>query len=240
MSSAAPILRCLVLDDEPFAVELLSDDIRKIPFLQLINTSSSPTQALALLKEQPVDLLFLDIQMPVMKGTDLLRALPAPPLVIMTTAYDHYAVEGFELNVVDYLVKPIPFDRFQKAVQRAYELYCLKNPAAAVPAEPASIFVYAEYKEVKILLSDILYIEGLKDYVKIFIDGQTRPVLTRMNLKAMEARLPEHQFCRIHNSYIISLSRIDGVQKSQLFIGTLAIPIGDKFADTFRKRYHGT
>lgn len=229
-------MRCLAVDDEPFALKLMADEIAKVPFLNLVAACSSPVQAFEKLQIGKIDLLFLDIQMPVVTGTQFLRTLANPPLVIFTTAYEQYALEGFELNVIDYLMKPIPFDRFQKAVNKAYEHFRLRQ-GAPPSGEKASFFIRAEYKEVKIYMDDILYVEGLKDYVKIFLQSQPRPILTRLNLKAMEAKLPSQQFCRIHNSFIVALSKIEASQKSQVFIAQKPIPIGEKYADEFIKRY---
>ena len=231
-------IRCIAIEDEPYALQLLADDISKVPFLQLRQTFSTPMEGLAYLQQESVDLIFLDIQMPVLKGTEFLRSLPNPPLVIFTTAFEQYALEGYELKVVDYLVKPIPFDRFLKAVNRAQELFALrKNHVPAPPQTDSFFFVHSEYKEIKIFHRDIVYIEGLKDYVKIFMTSQPKPVLTRLNLKAIETKLPEDQFSRIHNSYIVSLSKITSTQKLQLFLGQRMIPIGDRYADEFRKKY---
>jgi DNA-binding LytR/AlgR family response regulator len=228
-------LRCVAIDDEPFAIKILADDIGKVPFLNLVSTFASALEALEFLKNNPVDLLFLDIQMPILKGTEFLRSLQNPPMVIFTTAYQQYALEGFELNVVDYLMKPIPFDRFLKGVNKAYDQFVLRRSKAE--SSDSFFFVHSEYKEIKILCNDILYVEGLKDYVKIFLRSQTRPVLTRLNLKGIESKLPAAQFCRIHNSFIVSLSKINSSQKQQVFIGDIAIPIGDRYADDFRKKY---
>jgi DNA-binding LytR/AlgR family response regulator len=163
-------------------------------------------------------------------------------MVIFTTAYEEYALEGFELDVVDYLMKPIPFDRFLKAVNKAYHQFQLQQGAATDvgPIPDPFFFVHSEYKEIKIFFDDILYIEGLKDYVKIFLINQPRPILTRLNLKAIEAKLPPQRFTRIHNSFIVSLSKIESSQKSQVFIRQQAIPIGDKYAAEFRKKYMST
>ncbi len=229
-------LRCIAVDDEPFALKLIEDDISKIPFLKLIATCPSTAVANEYLKTENIDLMFLDIQMPGQTGTEFLRTLQNPPMVIMTTAYDHYAVEGFELDVVDYLVKPIPFDRFTKAANKAYDLFMLRGSETTV-AEGPFFFVRAEYKEIKVFINDVLYVEGLKDYVKIFLQSQSRPILTRLNLKAMESKLPMELFCRIHNSFIVSLSKIESFQKSQVFLGEKAIPIGDKYAAEFLKKY---
>ena len=229
-------MRCLAVDDEPFALRLIADDIQKVPFLELVKSCTAPLEALDYLQKNNVDLLFLDIQMPVLKGTEFLRTLKDPPLVILTTAFEQYALEGFELNVVDYLVKPVPFERFLKAVNRAQEQYVLRNKPPE-KKESSFLFVHSEYKELKIFYHNILYVEGLKDYVKIFLNTQARPIMTRLNLKAIESKLPEDQFCRVHNSYIVQLSKITSTQKSQLFIKDIAIPIGDKFAGDFIKKY---
>jgi DNA-binding LytR/AlgR family response regulator len=230
----ASSLRCLAVDDEPFALKLMGDDIAKVPFLKVAGLCSSTKEAADQLKKNAVDLLFLDIQMPGQTGTQFLRTLSNPPMVIFTTAFEKYALEGFELDVIDYLVKPIPFERFLKAVNKAREQFDGKKNHVSVDT---FFFVRAEYKEIKIFFDDILYVEGLKDYVKIFLASQPRPVMTRMNLKAIEARLPSQLFCRIHNSFIIPFSKIGSFQRSQVFIGQTAIPVGDKYADAFRRKY---
>jgi DNA-binding LytR/AlgR family response regulator len=233
-------MRCIAVDDEPFALRLIADDIRKVPFLELIKTFSSSLEALEFIKKESVDLLFLDIQMPVLKGTAFLRSLEKSPLVIITTAYEQYALEGFELNAVDYLVKPIPFERFLKAVNRAHDQFILINGKQETKTSDPFFFVHAEYKEIKIFTNQIRYIEGLKDYVKIFLNTQSRPVLTRLNLKAIEKKLPAEQFARVHNSYIVSLSKITATTKSQIFISDAVIPVGDKFFTDFESKYRST
>jgi DNA-binding LytR/AlgR family response regulator len=232
------ILKCVAVDDEPFALKLIEDDISKIGFLKLLKTFSSPTEALSFLRKEQVDLIFLDVQMPVLRGTDFIRQLENRPMVIFTTAYEQYAVEGFELEVIDYLVKPILFDRFVKAVNKAREQFQLRT-SSSEKTDPGFFFVHSEYKEIKIFLDSIQYIEGLKDYVKIYLQNQQRPILTRLNLKAIEAKLPHEKFCRVHNSFIVPFSKITSIQKSQIFLGSQSIPIGEKFSDEFRKRFKG-
>jgi DNA-binding LytR/AlgR family response regulator len=229
------ILKCVAVDDEPFALKLIEGDISKISFLKLLKTFSSPTEALSFLRKEPVDLIFLDVQMPVLRGTDFIRQLETRPMVIFTTAYDQYAVEGFELEVIDYLVKPILFDRFLKAANKAREEFRLRSSDRKT--DFGFFFVHSEYKEIKIFFDSIQYIEGLKDYVKVYLQNQQRPILTRLNLKAIEAKLPHEKFCRVHNSFIVPFSKITSIQKSQIFLGSQSIPIGEKFADEFRKRY---
>jgi DNA-binding LytR/AlgR family response regulator len=228
-------MTCIAIDDEPFALKLIADDIAKLPFLELKGMLSSPIDALLVIQREQVDLMFVDIQMPVLTGTQFLRTLKNAPMVIFTTAYEQYALEGFELNVIDYLMKPIPFDRLLRAANKAHALFKLKN--ASAPQEPGFFFVHAEYKEIKLFYDDVLYVEGLKDYVKIFTSKQVYPILTRMNLKAIETKLPAAQFARIHNSFIVSLNKIKSFQRSQVFIGNVSIPIGEKYSEEFRKRY---
>lgn len=221
-------IRCIAIDDEPFALEILADDIQKIPYLVLVGKFSSPIEALNILKG--VDLIFLDIQMPTLTGTQFLRTLENPPLVIFTTAYQQYALEGFDLKVVDYLLKPIPFERFQQATDRALELFSLKNPQ---PQDRHSFIIYSEYKQIKIFSDEILYIEGLKDYVKIYLKSQSKPILTRLNLKGIEAKLPKMGFCRVHYSFLVALSQVSSFQKNKLFINETEIPIGARFYEEF-------
>lgn len=226
-------LRCIAVDDEPFALEILADDILKIPFLALENTYSNAKDGEKRIKEGGIDLLFLDIQMPILRGTDFLRGLENPPLVIFTTAYEQYALEGFELNVVDYLLKPIPFDRFKTAAERAWERFVMQQQD--VPQARSHVFVFSEYQKIKIFTDEILYIEGLKDYVKIYITNRDKPILTRLNLKKIETLLPKTGFCRVHQSFIVSLSKITSFQKSKMQIGKVEIPIGERFLAGFEE-----
>lgn len=233
-------LNCIAIDDEPFALEIMADDIQKVPFLNLIGTFSNPLDAWELIKQGKVDLIFLDIQMPTLTGTQFLRTLPTPPMVIFTTAYQQYALEGYDLDVIDYLLKPIPFERFLKAVNKAQERFQMnvKENIELITEEATFFFIYVEYKQIKIYFDDILYIEGLKDYVKIFLKTQTKPLLTRLNLKSIEAKLPVQQFYRVHNSYLVSLEKITSFKKTKLYIEKQEIPIGKKYAESFVQKYH--
>ncbi len=235
MSEASKI-KCLVVDDEPFALRLMQGEIKKISFLECVGACSSAKAAIPFI-EKGIDLLFLDIQMPNLTGIQFLRSLKNPPMVIITTAYEKYALDGFELDVIDYLMKPIIFDRFVKAVNKARELFLLR---VAKPLNAGQTFVVnANYKKVKIFCDDVLYIEGLKDYVKIFIESSPKAILTRMNLKGMEAILPSSQFSRIHNSFIVNLRKITSFQKNQVFIDKKSLPVGEKFASAFEVKYRG-
>lgn len=236
------MIRCLVVDDEPLALNILEDYIAKMPFLQLVKATTNPIEALTLVQSGEADLVFLDVQMPELTGIQFLKIANGKAKVILTTAYPQYALEGYELDVVDYLLKPIAFDRFYKAVQKAQGII---NPAAAAitPAPAAApvqqqpdflsdfIFVKTEHKIQKLYLHDILFIEGLKDYISIFTTNER--IITLQNMKKMEDALPEKHFIRVHRSYIVSLDKIDSIERSRIFIGDKIIPVGDTYRDDF-------
>jgi DNA-binding LytR/AlgR family response regulator len=229
------MIRCIAVDDEMLALELIEDNIKKVPFLELVKSCRSAMEAIELMRSEPVDLVFLDIQMPDITGIQMLRSMHSKPLVIFTTAYSNYAREGFDLDVIDYLLKPYSFERFLKAVNKAHEYMTLhervmtKAAAREVAATANFLFVKADYKLYKINLSDILYIEGLKDYVKIYISD--KPIVTQMSMKALEDRLPAHDFVRVHRSFIVAFSKIDFIQKHMLTIGKKEIPISEHYRD---------
>lgn len=222
-------MNCVLVDDESPALQLLEDNVRQIPYLNIIAVLRNPLQLLDLLKEQQVDLIFLDIQMPGISGLELLKSIQNPPMVILVTAYAEHALDGFNLDVVDYLVKPVPFSRFVKAVEKARTLFTARQPQQKlVQPEDDHFFVNANYALVKVKLNDITYIEGLKDYVKINIAGGS-PVITRMGLKSVEERLSSDRFMRVHRSYIIAVDKIESIQKSQLVIAGFEVPIGEGY-----------
>lgn len=226
------MMRCMVVDDESLVRELLEDNIRQIPFLQWVKSCKNALEATEALQTIPVDLLFLDIQMPRVNGLQFLQALTNPPLVILVTAYEQYALEGFNLHVADYLLKPFTFERFLRACNRAHELFGLQqqtSPTAPPPAVPADFFVNVEYALVKIVVDDIQYIEGVKDYIKIYLQSVTRPVLTRMTLKAMEERLPPPAFIRTHKSFLVAVSKITTIKRDLVCIGDKEIPVSGSY-----------
>lgn len=229
-------MRCIAIDDEPLNLELLTDSIERVPYLQLVGSYTDPVEALSAQQQQPVDLVFLDIQMPGISGLQLIQSLPHPPMFILVTAYEKYALEGYSLNVIDYLVKPFSLDRFLKACSKALELYQLRNGSAA-KTEADYFFVNVEYSMQKVVYADIVYIEGLKDYIKIHLNSSTRPVVSRMSLKALEEQLP-HTFLRIHKSYIVSKNFITSVRRNTLFLGTVELPIGESYKDAVDKVVH--
>jgi DNA-binding LytR/AlgR family response regulator len=202
--------------------------------LELVATCTSAEKASPFLASG-VDLLFIDVQMPNLTGIQFLRSLENPPLVIITTAYDQYALEGFEVNAVDYLMKPVLFDRLLRAANKAKEIFLGRQ--VQNPEKRPFFFVRSSYKEVKIYCDEVLYIEGLKDYVKIFTASQPHAILTRQNLKAMEALLPPGIFVRLHNSFIVNISKISMFQKAHVFVGKTVIPIGEKFSMKFEEQF---
>lgn len=227
------MIRCIAIDDEPLALELLQDNISKLPFLQLVAACDNAIEALQVMEQQQVDLVFLDIQMPGLTGLQLIQSMTVKPMFILITAYEKYALEGFNLNVVDYLVKPAALDRFIKACYKAKELFELKQAAkeSAGAVNPEYFFVNVEYSQVKITIADIMYIEGLKDYIKIHLKSTSRPVITRMPMKTIEDQLPAKQFIRVHKSYIVSVAFISAVRKTSVFIDSLELPVSDHYRD---------
>jgi len=230
------MIRCLIIDDEALALDLLEDNIRKVAFLELAGRCKSGFEAMELLQKEKADLVFLDIQMPDISGIQFLKSLRQKPLVIFTTAYEKYALEGFELDVIDYLLKPFSFERFLKAVNKAQD-YLGFAKKTVIPEKdtlsktPDYLFVKADYKLIKIDLKDILYIEGLKDYIKIY-NGE-KPVITLLSMKAIEEKLPSADFFRIHRSYIVNLRKIRFVQRHIVTIGEKEIPIGENYRESF-------
>ena len=231
---------CIIVEDEPLARNLLTDYVKKVPFLKLVQACSNPMDALEVLRNNPVDILFLDIQMPEITGITFLKILQKKPLVILTTAYSEYAIESYELDVVDYLLKPITFDRFLKAVDKASQRLRTTSDVTSTPAERTEtestqsfVFVKDGTKLVKVNFDDILYVEGLKDYVTIHTRQQK--VVSLQRLKSLEMQLPADKFIRIHHSYIIALKAIDAIHKGEVQIGTAFIPISDSYRKTFKE-----
>jgi two-component system, LytTR family, response regulator len=245
-------IRCLALDDEPLALDILANYIQKMPSLTLVATCTEPLEALSLIQQGKVDLLFLDIQMPMLTGIQFLRVMNGKCKTILTTAYSEFALEGYEYDVIDYLLKPISFERFLKSINKTIEQLAVNSNQLAVSILPVLessqssdnqivvansqldfIFVKTEYKIQKVNLSDILYIEGLKDYVSIFTT--TERILSLQTMKKMEESLPSNRFVRVHKSYIISLEKIESIERQRITIGKNIIPVGDSFQKDFMK-----
>ena len=227
-------INCLVIDDEPVALDLLEHFISKVYFLNLVKKCQNAIEAMQILEENQVDLLFLDINMPGLNGIQFLKSIISRPAVIFTTGYKEYALEGYELDVVDFLLKPFDFERFLKAVNKAGNFLSktAKQPVTC-PKPQQYIFIKADYKLLKVNVDDILFVEGLKDYIKIYT--RQRLFLTLMSMTSIEVKLPSDQFCRIHRSYIISLSKIDSVSRHRVTIGEKFIPI----SMPYRERFYG-
>lgn len=229
-------IRCLIVDDEPPAREIIRRYIEQIPSLQLLGECSNAIEAFTLLQQQPVDLLFLDIRMPQLNGNDFLKALKNPPKVIFTTAYSEYALEGYELDAIDYLMKPIPFDRFLKSVNKAYQHTSAKteiHPASEEKKNDPFVYFRADRKMVKVMLQDIIYIESMKDYVKVFTKSGT--IITKQSISSVEAMLPERSFIRTHRSFIISLDKIKSFTSELIEIDKTEIPIGKLYRNGVMK-----
>lgn len=234
----APLIKCLLVDDEPLARDVLRRYIDMLPTLQCCGECGNAIEAMSFLQQHPVDLLFLDIHMPQLKGIDLLKILSHPPRVILTTAYAEYAVEGYDLDIVDYLLKPIQFERFLKAVGRAFQHVRQGDegqtpPVAEEAKKEAYIYLRADRKMVKVLLQDILYIESMKDYIKVFTIGGT--IITKQSITAMEAMLPENAFIRTHRSFIASVDKIRSFTSELIEIEKAEIPIGKLYRNSVLK-----
>lgn len=234
------IIKCAIVDDEPLAVELLASYVNKIPFLELCGKYTNATDALHGINEQPVDLMFLDIQMPELNGLELSKMVPESTRIVFTTAFDRYAVDSFRVNALDYLLKPISYADFLEASNKAMQWFQLVQQneqqvaAPAVEEEPRSIFVKSEYKLLQINLDDIRYIEGLKDYVKIYTEQSPHPILSLMNMKAIEQLLPTSRFIRVHRSFIVQKSKIREIERNRIVFGDVYIPIGDSYKQAFQ------
>ena len=226
-------LSCAIIDDEPLAVELMESYVRKTPFLELQGSFGSGVAAFGMLRDRPVDLLFCDIQMPGLNGVEFSRMLPADTRVIFTTAFSRYAVEGFRVNAVDYLLKPISYADFLAAAQKALEWFELKRRAGAPADDLRSIFVKTEYRLRQIELERSLYIEGLKDYVKIHVEDEPHPVLSLMSLKSLEEQLPADRFIRVHRSYIVQPAKIRTIERNSIVFGRERIPISENYRQAF-------
>ncbi|MBQ2075193.1 MAG: response regulator transcription factor [Muribaculaceae bacterium] len=228
-------IKCAIIDDEPLAVELLVSYVKKIPFMELNGKYSNAVDAMKGIAENPVDIVFLDIQMPELNGLELSRMLPETTRVVFTTAFEQYALDGYRINALDYLMKPISYAEFLEACNKALQWYkMVRQVEEPKAAEATSIFVKSEYKLLQIDLDDIRYIEGLKDYVKIYTEQSPHPILSLMNMKAIEQMLPSSRFIRVHRSFIVQKSKIREIDRNRIvYDKDLYIPIGDSYKQAF-------
>jgi DNA-binding LytR/AlgR family response regulator len=223
------MINCLIIDDEPLALDILRSYIEKVPFLKLEAAYNEPFEALQHLNNNRIDLLFLDIHMPDINGIDFFKSLHKKPEVIFTTAYSEYATEGFNLQAIDYLLKPIPLERFVASVNRAKDYIDFQNNKTNTDKE--YFFINASYKIHKIFFKDIIYMEGLKDYTKIYLEAVPNPLLVLQNLKYFEEFLPKDDFIRVHRSYITSIKKLNTITRKLVTIGNVSMPVSDHYRD---------
>ncbi|MDY6413238.1 MAG: LytTR family DNA-binding domain-containing protein [Bacteroidales bacterium] len=230
------MIRCIAIDDEPLALQQMESYISKIPYLELVAKCQCATDAKSIIDNDKVDAIFCDINMPGLNGLDFVKSLKNPPMVVFTTAYSEYAIDGFKLDAVDYLLKPFGLDDFRKATEKIKKRYDAQRMLQEVSQvdEDDAIFLKTEYKIVRINVSDIHYVEAMSEYLRIYIDGATRPIIVLMSMKKMEERLPSSSFMRVHRSFIINLKKIKEVSKNRISLGEdVDVPIGDSYRDNF-------
>jgi two-component system, LytTR family, response regulator LytT len=230
------MIKTIAIDDEPLALQLVNGYISKTPFLELAASFDNPLDAMEYLKDYPADLIFLDIHMPDLTGIEFIRILENRPKIIFTTAYEKYALEGFKLEAVDYLLKPFSYEEFLKASQKAEKLINLeKTGSHEIEANNEFLFLKSEYKIRRINFNDINYIEGLKDYVKVFLHNEPKPILSLNSLKLLETKLPGSKFMRVHRSFIVNLEKIETIDRSRIVFGKVYIPVSDQYKEKFQE-----
>lgn len=231
------MMDCIAIDDEPLALGLLKDNISKVPFLNLVAGCNNAFEAMETMEKQSVDLVFIDIQMPGLTGLQLIASLEKKPLVIFITAYKQYAVESYDLDVVDYLVKPVALERFIKACNRAKELYKLKSAKDSEQgkAEPDHFFVNVDYSRMKVKFDDIIWMKGYGDYIKFHLKSADHPLVVRTSFKDLEMELPQNKFLRIHKSYVVAIDAITAIRKNSIFLGEKELSIGETFRESVEK-----
>lgn len=230
------MIRTIAIDDEPLALQLVTGYIKKTPFLELVEAFDNPLSAMEYIGKNDVDLIFLDIQMPDLPGTEFAKNLNGETRFIFTTAFEKYALDGFRLDAVDYLLKPFGYDEFLASAEKARKLFDLEKKAnTSISANNNFLFLKADYKIRRINYDDILYIEGLKDYIKIYLKGETKPVISHCSLKLLESKLPESNFMRIHRSFIVNLNCVSLVDRFRIVFGNEYLPVSDQYKEKFQK-----
>jgi len=230
------MITTIAIDDEPLALQLVTSYIEKTPGLKLLGKFDNPVDASEFLIDKNVDLIFVDIQMPDLSGIEFTRLLEKGPKVIFTTAFEKYALEGYKLEIVDYLLKPFSYEEFLVAIQKVQRLMRLEQRATIkVDANNEFLFLKSDYKIKRINFNDILYIEGLKDYVKVYTQNNSKPLLSLTSLKLLESKLPESKFMRIHRSFIVNLEKIDTIERSRIVFGKEYIPVSDQYKERFQE-----
>ncbi len=234
------VLKCIAVDDEPLALRLVETFIEQTPFLELITTCDNAVEAMGIIRETKPDVVFLDINMPNLTGMELARLIqdqPGPlPKIVFTTAYNHYAIEGYRVNAVDYLLKPFSYEEFLRASTKVLQLHeeANNNQFQNIAADDEFIFLKVEYQWVRISLKDICYIESLKDYVKVHLEDSQKALLSLISLKALEEKLPSSKFMRVHRSFIVSLDKISAISKNSIFIDKIEITVGEQYKEAFK------
>ncbi len=230
------MIQTIAIDDEPLALQLVTGYIQKTKFLNFLGGFDNPVSAMEFLESHPVDLVFLDIQMPDLIGTEFVRNLQKNPKIIFATAYEKFALEGFKLEAVDYLLKPYGYEEFMIAVQKARKLIEMEQwQMNHIESNDKFLFLKSKYKIIRINFDDILYIEGLKDYVKVFLRNEPKPVLSINSLKTLEAKLPASKFLRIHRSFIVNLDRVETVERFRIVFGKVYVPVGEQYKEKFQQ-----
>jgi len=226
-------INCLIVDDEPLALDLLEGYVLKTPFLKLVSRCNSAFKAIEVLEQEHIDLIFLDIQMPELNGLELSRSLQNGPKIIFTTAFEQYALEGFKVEALDYLLKPISYPEFLNSANKAKRWFEMANNQSP-EIKPETLFVKSEYKLVQIELKQVLFIEGVKDYVKFHLDNDEKSIMSLMSMKLLEEKLPVQQFMRVHRSYIVNLDKIKTIERNRIIFGKNYIPVSDNYKDKFQ------
>jgi len=230
------MIRTIAIDDEPLALQLLTGCIKKTPFLELVGEFDNPFSAMEFLNRETVDLMFLDIQMPDLTGTEFVKVLKDGPKLVFVSAYEKYALESFKLDAIDYILKPYSYEEFLQAALKAQRLINLESRnQEQIGFSTDFLFIKTDYKVRRIRFDNILYIEGLKDYIKVYITGEPKPILSIGSLKTMEAKLPSSKFMRIHRSFIVNLEKIETIERSRIIFGKEYIPIGDQYKEKFQE-----
>lgn len=227
-------LKCAIIDDEPLAAGLLESYAKKTPFLELTGVFGSAVQAMGSLRQQPVDLLFLDIQMPELSGMEFAKLVPSTTKIIFTTAFGQYAIEGYKVQAIDYLLKPISYEEFLRAANKALSLFASaesERPSSVSNTDERFIFVKSDYKLLKVNFDDILFVEGVKDYVKIYLDNGQKPIMSLMNMKKVEDFLPSPEFLRTHRSYIVHMNKVSVIDRGRIVFGDNYIPISESYKE---------
>lgn len=232
------MIKCIAVDDEPLALTQISEYIKKIPYLTLVSSCLDAFEAMEVMSKEKIDLMFVDINMPDLNGLDMVKSLTHPPLVIFTTAYSEYAIEGFKVNAIDYLLKPFGMKEFLKATDKAREWLEFKSSQRGKESgddvtDGESLFVKSEYSMIRIRFDEILYIESMSDYVRICVEGRDKPVMSLLSIKGLEERLPSDRFMRVHRSYIVNLEKIREVTRMRIVFGNVYIPVGENYKDKF-------